>query len=61
MFVSNTVHDQVRDRLPFVFEDLGEQLVEKIRIAPLLGAFCPFHPIAGERRNWAFCTSLGGK
>ena len=22
MFVSNTVHDQVRDRLPFVFEDL---------------------------------------
>ena len=23
-FVSNTVHDQVRDRLPFVFEDLGE-------------------------------------
>ena len=25
VFVSNTVHDQVRDRLPFVFEDLGEQ------------------------------------
>jgi class 3 adenylate cyclase len=24
VFVSNTVHDQVRDRLPFVFEDLGE-------------------------------------
>ena len=24
VFVS-TVHDQVRDRLPFVFEDLGEQ------------------------------------
>jgi hypothetical protein len=42
-------------------EDLGEQLVEKIRIAPLLGAFCPFHPIAGERRKWAFCTSVGGK
>ena len=30
-------------------------------LAPLLGAFCPFHPIAGERRKWAFCTSLGGK
>jgi class 3 adenylate cyclase len=24
VFVSNTVHDHVRDRLPFVFEDLGE-------------------------------------
>ena len=28
VFVSNTVHDHVRDRLPFVFEDLGEQQVE---------------------------------
>jgi adenylate cyclase len=28
--VSNTVHDQVRDRLPFVFEDLGEQQVKNI-------------------------------
>jgi len=26
VFVSNTVHDQVRDRLPFLFEDLGEQV-----------------------------------
>jgi adenylate cyclase len=25
VFVSNTVHDHVRDRLPFLFEDLGEQ------------------------------------
>ena len=25
VLVSNPVHDQVRDRLPFVFEDLGEQ------------------------------------
>jgi len=25
VFVSNTVHDHVRDRLPFAFEDLGEQ------------------------------------
>src|SRR4029077_385254 len=30
VFVSNTVHDQVRDRLPFVFEDLGEQKVKNI-------------------------------
>src|SRR5437868_2288410 len=29
-FVSNTVHDQVRDRLPLVFEDLGEQQVKNI-------------------------------
>jgi len=30
VFVSNTVYDQVRDRLPFVFEDLGEQRVKNI-------------------------------
>ena len=24
VFVSNTVHDHTRDRLPFLFEDLGE-------------------------------------
>ena len=24
VFISNTVHDQVRDRLPFGFDDLGE-------------------------------------
>jgi adenylate cyclase len=28
VFVSNTVHDQVRRRLPFVFKDLGEQQVK---------------------------------
>src|ERR1700730_4446776 len=27
VFVSNTVHDHVRDRLPFAFEDLGQQKV----------------------------------
>src|SRR3989454_11828079 len=27
-FVSNTVHDHVRDRLPFLFEDLGDQQVK---------------------------------
>jgi adenylate cyclase len=30
VLVSNTVHDQVRDRLPFLFEDLGEQQVKNI-------------------------------
>jgi adenylate cyclase len=30
VFVSNTVHDHVCDRLPFVFEDLGEQQVKNI-------------------------------
>jgi class 3 adenylate cyclase/ActR/RegA family two-component response regulator len=30
VFVSNTVYDHVRDRLPFVFEDLGEQRVKNI-------------------------------
>ena len=30
VFVSNAVHDQVRDRLPFVFDDLSEQQVKNI-------------------------------
>ena len=30
VFVSNTVHDHVRDRLPFVVEDLGEQQLKNI-------------------------------
>jgi adenylate cyclase len=30
VLISNTVHDQVRDRLPYVFEDLGEQQVKNI-------------------------------
>src|SRR5256714_6679192 len=30
VFVSNTVHDHVRDRLPFLFEDLREQQVKNI-------------------------------
>jgi adenylate cyclase len=30
VFVSNTVYDHVRDRLPFVFEDLGERQVKNI-------------------------------
>ena len=46
VFVSNTVHDHVRDRLPFVFEDLGEQQVKNIarpvrvyRVGPRAGAY----------------------
>src|SRR5436309_13327783 len=30
VLVSNTVHEHVRDRLPLVFEDLGEQQVKNI-------------------------------
>jgi adenylate cyclase len=30
VFISNTVHDQVRDRLSFAFEDLGEHQVKNI-------------------------------
>ena len=30
VLVSNTVYDHVRDRLPFTFEDLGEQQVKNI-------------------------------
>jgi adenylate cyclase len=30
VFVSNTVHDQVRDRLPLVFDDLGEHRAKNI-------------------------------
>jgi adenylate cyclase len=30
VFISNTVHDHVRDRLPFGFEDLGEHQVKNI-------------------------------
>ena len=30
VLVSNTVHDHVRDRLPFLFEDLGEHQVKNI-------------------------------
>src|SRR5207245_8602711 len=61
VFVSNTVHDHVRDRLPFVFDDLGEQQVKNIarpvrvyRVRPALthpAASAPGSPLsrnAGE-------------
>jgi len=51
VFVSNTVHDQVRDRLPFAFEDLGEQQVKNIarpvrvyRVRDLTAAKSPAQP-----------------
>ncbi|HEX3522951.1 MAG TPA: adenylate/guanylate cyclase domain-containing protein, partial [Stellaceae bacterium] len=54
VFVSNTVHDHVRDRLPFVFEDLGEQQVKNItrpvrvyRVRPE-GPLPTPPPLAGE-------------
>src|SRR5258708_3511966 len=50
VLVSNTVHDHVRDRVPFVFEDLGDQQVKNItrpvrvyRVGPR-----PSRPPAGE-------------
>jgi adenylate cyclase len=54
VFVSNAVHDHVRDRLPFVFEDLGEQQVKNIarpvrvyRVRPESPRPSP-PPLAGE-------------
>src|SRR6202022_4502594 len=56
VFVSNTVHDQVRDRLPFLFEDLGEQQVKNIarpvRVYRVRTALT--HPVpAGQGRGLA--------
>src|SRR5207302_1650784 len=61
VFVSSTVHDHVRDRVPFAFEDLGEQQVKNIarpvrvyRVRPALthpDAHAPGSPLsrnAGE-------------
>jgi adenylate cyclase len=53
VFVSNTVHDQVRDRLPFVFEDLGERQVKNIarpvRVYRVSAALT--HPVANAPRS----------
>ncbi|HKM72545.1 MAG TPA: adenylate/guanylate cyclase domain-containing protein [Pseudomonadota bacterium] len=54
VFISNTVHDHVRDRLPFIFEDLGEQQVKNIARAVrvyrvrLEGPHPSPPPLAGE-------------
>jgi TolB-like protein len=62
VFVSNTVHDHVRDRLPFVFEDLGEQQVKNIarpvrvyRVRTILT-----HPAASAPRSTLSRTAGGG-
>jgi len=48
VFVSNTVYDQVRDRLAFAFEDLGEQQVKNIarpvRVYRVRDAAAPIAP-----------------
>jgi adenylate cyclase len=62
VFVSNTVHDHVRDRMPFVFEDLGEQQVKNIdrplrvyRVRMTLT-----HPVpAGQARGLAANAATG--
>jgi class 3 adenylate cyclase len=41
VFVSNSVYEQVRDRLSFVFEDLGEQQVKNIARPVRVYAFGP--------------------
>src|SRR5215471_415429 len=51
VFVSNTVYEHVRDRLPFAFEDLGEQRVKNIarpvrvyRVRDLIASLSPPAP-----------------
>jgi adenylate cyclase len=45
VFVSSTVYDQVRDRLPFTFEDLGEKRVKNIARAVRVYRVRPQHPL----------------
>ena len=55
VFVSNTVHDHVRDRLPFVFEDLGEQQVKNIarpvRVYRVRDAWRRQEPVGASRHR----------
>src|SRR5436189_1071367 len=46
VFVSNTVHDHVRDRLPFSFEDLGERQVKNIARPVRVYRVCDLGPVA---------------
>lgn len=64
VLVSNTVHDQVRGRLPFTFEDVGERQVKNIeqpvRVYELhipgasskAGASLVRRPFLTDRRRW---------
>src|SRR6201994_2649550 len=53
VLVSNTVHDHIRDRLPFAFEDLGEQQVKNIarpvRVYRVPNAAAPIAPPLASR------------
>jgi class 3 adenylate cyclase len=51
VFVSNTVHDHVRDRLPLVFEDLGEQQVKNIARPVRVYRVRPQDPLPGPPRK----------
>jgi len=44
--VSNTVYDQVRDRLPFLFEDLGEHQLKNIARPLRVYRIALTHPVA---------------
>jgi adenylate cyclase len=62
VFVSNTVYDHVRDRLPFVFQDLGEHQVKNIaravwvyRVRSALS-----HPDAGAPGSPLSCNAREG-
>jgi adenylate cyclase len=56
VFVSNTVHDHVRDRLPFLFENLGEQQVKNIaRPVRVYGCATPSPPATARRRQRPHC------
>jgi len=47
VFVSNTVHDHVRDRLPFVFEDMGEQALKNTTRPVRVYRVRPERPLPG--------------
>jgi adenylate cyclase len=51
VLVSNTVHDHVRDRLPFLFEDLGEQQVKNIARPVRVYRFAKPTPPRAHRRQ----------
>ena len=51
VFVSNTVHDHVRDRLPFAFDDLGEQQVKNIARPVRVGSVRPSPTPSQMRRG----------
>jgi TolB-like protein/class 3 adenylate cyclase/Tfp pilus assembly protein PilF len=54
--VSGTVRDHIGDRLPYAFEDMGEQRVKNITRPVRVYAICP-EGIAGLPRASASCTT----